>query len=295
MNTWIPYEKTIELWLLEYMHQDRKHLAKARSRKKYLQDRKFYTEEIYEELAVLNFHVYPGQEELFAFAKRFCLNLQRIPRKLPNYSDHALFLTQDFHLRQAIEIMHLLNYYPRLIWHKLESHNLLPAGYRYQAEDIEDYVTYFFNYLKMSQTQRDMFFSRIREIPYYRLHCAVYFQTITPQMALTAVGIEGEEKSNVVRIQKIISQVLVRIEESLIEKEIANVQSLTQSLNSLVNSTQKLGWEPERVSPFANTTIVNTPPKENPLTKEDIEAHNAKIRAGEKDISESDPEARKHP
>lgn len=243
MNTWWPYEKLIEDRLGKFMRDDRKQLNKANSREMYLEKREYYLDDLLKELHELNVYLYPDKEELITFAKQFCLKQEKRSQRKYGFLQATWYLPRMFRQRQAVEVLSMLGYPPSYIQFMINYDNFKKDSI---GEFIADYIDFFFNYPGMSAAQRDLFFSRVREVPYYRLHCAVHFRTISPQMALAAVGVNDEKISKTGQIDRLIRQTAIRLEEAFWENDIKRISTLSQSLGSLSKSFLKLGGETEQ-------------------------------------------------
>lgn len=287
MNTWWPYEKLIEDRLGKFMRDDRKQLNKANSREMYLEKREYYLDDLLKELHELNVYLYPDKEELITFAKQFCLKQEKRSQRKYGFLQATWYLPRMFRQRQAVEVLSMLGYPPSYIQFMINYDNFKKDSI---GEFIADYIDFFFNYPGMSAAQRDLFFSRVREVPYYRLHCAVHFQTISPQMALAALGVQFDNyiMSNACRIDRLIQQTTVRLEEALLENDNKRISTLSQSLGSLSKSFLKLGGETEQSEKQVEIQYICYSKFEPELTVEQIREHNARIRAEREKQGNSD-------
>jgi len=273
----IPWIQFVHHCLLREIRYDRKFLTKKRDWKKHFQSRGYYVQLLREEFESLNLLIYPDEDELLAYIKQFCANLEKIPRKIPDFADEALFLIQRPNIRRTIEILLLLKYLPVQIWKILLEKPLVETDFQYQF--VEDYIQFFFNIPEMSPLQKDMFFAKARseENLYYAVHCGIYYGTITEDMALASLGIDFNSVSNAERLDRLIRQLSIVLENLVIKNDVAQIYTISQCLGTIVNSLSKLGVEQTEAKSLSHYVEIVMKEREKTMTLEEIREHNARL------------------
>ncbi|MCA9396294.1 MAG: hypothetical protein KC649_03910, partial [Candidatus Omnitrophica bacterium] len=274
---YLTWKQFINYILLRNIRLDRKHLKNKKNWAMYFEKEQYYAKILLKELHSLNLYVYPSEEEMQAYCKQYCANLQKIPRRVNGFSDTTLWLTLQPRIRRAIEILSMLKYPPTIILEILTNNHLVNK--HFDVVYLQEYLSFFFNLEEMSCAEKDMFFARVRteQIPYYKIHIGVHYGTLDEETALASLGLEVDAVNNYNipnRLGRLIKILCIKMDAALIEDDLSQVQHLSNSISSLANSFSRLGGEQEQkshsLSDYVKLMVV---PREETLTVEDIREH----------------------
>lgn len=280
---YLPWKQFINYILLRNIRLDRKHLKNKKNWAVHFEKEKYYAKILLKELHSLNLYVYPAEEEMQAYCKQYCANLQKIPRRINGFSDTTLWLTLQPRIRRAIEILSMLKYPPTIILEILTNNHLVNK--HFELVYLQEYLSFFFDLANMSRVDIDIFFAKVRteQIPYYKIHVGVHYGTIDEETALASLGLEVDAVNNYNipnRLGRLIKILCIKMDSALLENDLSQIQQLSSSISSLANSFSRLGGEQEQKShSLADYVKLISVPMEETLTVEDIREHNARIES----------------
>ncbi|MCB0266035.1 MAG: hypothetical protein KDH95_22945 [Calditrichaeota bacterium] len=250
----------------------RQHKSK-RARQKTLSANDYMVNAVSKKLQELPIFLYPERDSLYAFAENLFEETSRIPRNRQQPPDDAFRILNNTRLRKMIECLTLMKYLPHQISDILQNNDILNAP---DEAGITAYIEWFFNINGLSETDRNMFFTKAQDVPYFSLHSSIFWGTVDYQIVMTALDLVVEEPPLLDSIKNTIRMFLNQLRNAAVLDNHSDIKTFSQAISHLAGTYARMtiGNETEQPSLADLVKIVEPEDDKYSLTLEDIRRHN---------------------